>query len=376
MGLLLSAVLHGAALGALWLAADAGRFKMVENRRVDHIAGPHDPGSGAPGKSAPAGTARSAAATPAKSRPYDAPLDWLRPAFAATAFGRPIDIRSGRILHVDKKAAPDLKKPRLRPYLPPTVADRQPDSDHDVLNRTRPVTYTRAALEREAQALKNDIAADLEDCRLDEIPLDVVILRSRYLRLRKLLFEKGLEPDFSYSDMRNHFLEKMYRIRRSLDGVPADQYFPTLLFEYRKDKIYEEKRGHSLFNSIFYDLYNCRTGTEELAMYFSLFHPEMALGFNRGSIIKFDGTLIGHVDPVVRMNGQWTVFKTVSREADAVVPYAIGELFPIEKLILDYLPGFDASACRLNRPLARNGEELDDRLQPPKRQPPSAHRQT
>ncbi|MBI9083017.1 MAG: hypothetical protein JEZ11_05420 [Desulfobacterales bacterium] len=365
LGLALSIALHLAVMLGLWQTLDApgpGR------------GGKRPDAPGAVSEKNPATSARMDATGPADPAPdprpsiarlYEGPLQWLRPAFAANDFGPRIDVRAGRILTIDPDQAPVLKKPLLRPYTPPTIQEPLPDPGQDVLTRTRPVTYTRAYLERAASELKQAIEADLRDCRLDEIPLDEVILRSRYLRLQMLLFEKGLEPDFSYNDLRERFMEKLDRIRRSLAGVPAAEYFDRLLFHYRKGKIYEEKRGHSLLNAIFYDIYNCRTGTEELAMYFSLFHPDLPLGFNRGSIVKFDGTLIGHVDPAVRIGGRWTVFKTVSRDTEAVAPYEIGELFPIEKLVLDYLPGWDAPACRLNRPLARNGEELDDRLNTP-----------
>lgn len=355
----LSLVLHAAAALGGWIllngaaAPDRAGAGATGTRLVRTGAFPSD----AVGRTS-AAAAPAIPETVAAGR-YERPLDGVRPVFAVDTFGPKIDTRSGRVLRIDSEANLRLKPPRFTPYRPPHLTDPLPDATHDVLHRTRPVTYSRAELDREVARFQRELAEDLADCRLD-MPLDRAILRARYLRLKKLLFAQGKAPDFSFDEMRDLFLAKLTRIHRSLKGVPAEAYFDTLLYEYRKNKIYEEKRGHSLFNAIFYDIYNCRTGTEELAIYFSLFHPELPLGINRGSIIKFDGSLIGHVDPAVRIDGRWTLFRTVSRSGQAVVPYAVGELFPVEKIVLDYLADFQAAGCRLDRPLARNGEEIDE----------------
>jgi hypothetical protein len=352
-GLILSTALH--------LCVALGAWQTLEMPVPDKGHAPPTAFGKVPeARSATEGTVPAGRSATRMAPPRDeGPLEWLYPVFAPGAFGPKIDVGAGRILKVTDMTAPVLKKPRFRPYSPPKIRSALPDPGQDILNRTRPLTSTWQALEQAEADLRQTVAADLADCRLDDIPLDTVILRARYIRLQKVLFRKGLSPDFSYADMRNHFRQKLHRIRRALDGVPPEQYFDALLFHYRKDKIYEEKRGHALFNAIFYDIYNCRTGTEELAMYLALFHPDLPLGINRGSIVRFDGSLVGHVDPAVRINGQWTVFPTVARSARGTAPYQVGELFPIEKLVLDYLPGFDAGACGLNRPLARNGEELN-----------------
>lgn len=96
----------------------------------------------------------------------------------------------------------------------------------------------------------------------------------------------------------------------------------------------QPKTGQSLLNSIWYDLYNCRTGSEELLLYLSRYHPELELGTVRGSVLRYDGTLMGHMDPAVKINGRWLVLKTVALDTLLVEEYRIGELYPLKKIVL------------------------------------------
>ncbi|MBU0479537.1 MAG: hypothetical protein KKG47_00415 [Proteobacteria bacterium] len=286
------------------------------------------------------------------------PLFWGNPVFTKDELGPGIVIEKGRVIKTHTKRPPNLRPPEFTPYIPPVIEELTIDPDHDVLKRVVAADYDKNELEREKGLFRQALAEDLQDCRLDRIPLEEALLKLRYFRLQDELLQKGKKPDFSYTEVRDRFRDKIAAIRREVNEVSPEDRGTALLIAWRKDKIYEERRGHSLFNSIWYDIYNCRSGSEELLMYFSRYHPELELGTVRGSVRKYDGTLMGHMDPAVKINGRWLVFKTVSLDTVLVEEYTIGELYPLEKILLDYLPDLEDDFCRFNSPLARNGEPL------------------
>lgn len=287
------------------------------------------------------------------------PLAWNRPVFAPGELGPAIAREKGRGLKTHTKRPPSLQPPEFTPYIPPEMAELAIAPDRDVLKRTQPTDDDRSGLEREERLFRLALAEDLRDCRLDRIPLAEALLKLSYFRLQEELLRQGKKPDFSYAQVRDLLNDKMAAIRREeITGTSPESWAAALLVAYRKDKIYEERRGQSLLNSIWYDIYNCRTGSEELLLYLSRYHPELELGTVRGSVLKYDGTLMGHMDPAVKINGRWLVLKTVALDTLLVEEYRIGELYPLGKIILDYLPDLADTECRLDSPLARNGEPL------------------
>ena len=81
----------------------------------------------------------------------------------------------------------------------------------------------------------------------------------------------------------------------------------------------------------------------------------------RGSVLKYDGTIMGHMDPAVKINGKWMVFKTVAVDTVLVEEYKTGELYALEKIVLDYLPGLEKDFPGLATPIARNGKILENK---------------
>lgn len=287
------------------------------------------------------------------------PLAWNRPLFARGELGPAIAREKGRGLKTHTGRPPSLQPPEFTPYIPPEMAELAIAPDRDVLKRTQPADDDRSGLEREERLFRRALAEDLRDCRLDRIPLAEALLKLSYFRLQEELLRQGKKADFSYAQVRELLNDKMAAIRREeVTGTSPENWAAALLLAYRKDKIYEERRGQSLLNSIWYDLYNCRTGSEELLLYLNRYHPELELGTVRGSVLKYDGTLMGHMDPAVKINGRWLVLKTVALDTLLVEEYRIGELYPLEKIVLDYLPDLEDEACHLGSPLARNGEPL------------------
>jgi hypothetical protein len=287
------------------------------------------------------------------------PLAWNRPVFAQGELGPAIAREKGRGLKTHTKRPPSLRPPEFTPYIPPEMAELVIDADRDVFKRTQPADDDRHGLEREERLFRDALAEDLRDCRLDRISLAEALLRLSYFRLQDALLRQGKKPDFSYGQVRDILADKMAAIRREeVNGASPENWATALLVAHRQDKIYEERRGQSLLNSIWYDLYNCRTGSEELLLYLSRYHPELELGTVRGSVLKHDGTLMGHMDPAVKIDGRWLVLKTVALDTLLVDEYQIGELYPLEKIVLDYLPDLADAECHLGSPLARNGEPL------------------
>ncbi|NTV14082.1 MAG: hypothetical protein HGA96_09185 [Desulfobulbaceae bacterium] len=286
------------------------------------------------------------------------PLPWNNPVFAQGALGPGITREKGRVITTYSNRPPFLRPPEFTPYIPPTLAELAIDPDHDVLRRAQPADAGKNDLEQEKRLFRRALAEDLRDCRLDRISLAEALLKLSYFRLADELWRQGKKPDFSYAQLRDHLDDKMAALRREENEMSQENWATALLLTYRKDKIYEERRGHSLLNSIWYDLYNCRTGSEELLIYFSRYHPELELATVRGSVLKSDGTLMGHMDPAVKINGRWMVFKTVAMDTLLVEEYRIGDLYPLEKIVLDYLPDLEDEPCRLSSPMARNGEPL------------------
>lgn len=287
------------------------------------------------------------------------PLAWNHPVFAQGELGPAIAREKGRGLKTHTRRPPSLQPPGFTPYIPPKMEELAIAPDRDVLRRTQPTDDDRSGLEREERLFRRALAEDLRDCHLDRIPLTETLLKLSYFRLQEELLRQGKKPDFSYTQLRDLLNDKMAAIRREeITGTSPESWAAALLVAYRKDKIYEERRGQSLLNSIWYDLYNCRTGSEELLLYLSRYHPELELGTVRGSVLKYDGTLMGHMDPAVKINGRWLVLKTVALDTLLVEEYRIGELYPLEKIVLDYLPDLEDEACHLGSPLARNGEPL------------------
>lgn len=314
-------------------------------------------------RSTESGAMRPPASTESLSG-LEKPLPWSTPNFSQAELGAEITIEPGRPLKTHSKRPPSLSPPEFIPYLPPALEKLVIDPDLDVLKRSRPADYDRDRLTHEQQLFHRALVADLQDCRLDRISLEEALLRLRYFRLQDQLLLQGEMPDFSYAEVQQRLREKMAGIDSELKEVPPENWATALLLAYRKDKIYEEKRGHSLFNSIWYDIYNCRSGTEELLIYFTRYHPELELATVRGSILKFDGTVMGHMDPAVKIDGKWMVFKTVSLDTVLVEEYKTGELYKLEKIIADYLPELANGNCNLDSPLARNGEPLADNYAP------------
>jgi hypothetical protein len=273
-------------------------------------------------------------------------------------------MEKGRVIKTYTKRPPSLRPPEFTPYIPPALDEMAIDPDHDVLQRTQPASYDSQDLEREKLLFRRALAKDLRDCRLDRITLEEALLRLSYFRLQDELLRLGEKPDFSYAQVRERLDAKLAAIRLEIKEESPEHRATALLLAYRKDKIYEERRGHSLLNSIWYDFYNCRTGSEELLIYLSRYHPELELGTVRGSVLKYDGTIMGHMDPAVKINGRWLVLKTVALNTVLVEEYRIGELYPLEKIVLDYLPDLADEHCHLGSPLARNGEPLAGTYEP------------
>jgi len=286
------------------------------------------------------------------------PLPWNSPVFAQGALGPGIALEKGRVITTYSNRSPFLRPPEFTPYIPPAMEELAIDPDHDVLKRAQPADDDRNALEHEKRLFRRALAEDLRNCRLDRISLEEALLKLSYFRLQDELLRQGKKPDFSYAQVRDRLNDKMAALRLEENEMSPENWATTLLLAYRQDKVYEERRGHSLLNSIWYDLYNCRSGSEELLIYFSRYHPELELGTVRGSVLKSDGTLMGHMDPAVKINGRWLVFKTVALDTTLVEEYRIGELYPLEKIVLDYLPDLEDEHCRSSSPLASNGEPL------------------
>ena len=290
-------------------------------------------------------------------------LAWSAPVFSRGELGPAMLRAAGRPLRVYNGDPPFLRNPEFTPYIPPILEDEPVDPVSDVLRLTRPADYGEDELAREEAMLRRTLVQDLGDCRLDGMSLGEALLRLRYLRLRKVLVSRGLAPGFSLEEARNRLDRKLAAIHGEVGRILSPDRFTALLVAFRKDKIYEERRGHSLFNSIFYDLYNCRSGTEELLIYLNRYHPGLKLGSVRGSVRKYDGTVMGHIDPAVWVDGRWLVLKTVAVGTGLVEEYRVGELYPLEKILFDYLPE-TAGSCGMNRPLASNGEPLGGGLAP------------
>lgn len=352
-GIALSAVLHLAVItcpGSTPRGEDAAR-PAAGPEKAANPAREERNGAGAAGVVAlAAGSLRAGS---------DLPPAWNRPVFAPGELGPAIAREKGRRLKTHGRRPPSLRPPEFAPYLPPELAELAIAPDHDVLSRTQPAADDRPGLEREERLFRLALAEDLRDCRLDRTSLAEALLQLSYFRLRQELLRQGKEPDFSYAQVRDRLHDKMAALRREeVAGNSPEDWATALLVAYRKDKVYEERRGQSLLNSVWYDLYNCRTGSEELLLYLSRYHPELELGTVRGSVLKHDGTLMGHMDPAVKLDGRWLVLKTVALDQLLVEEYRLGELYPLEKIVLDYLPELAEEGCRLASPLARNGEAL------------------
>ncbi|MFZ5572691.1 MAG: hypothetical protein ACOZF0_20015 [Thermodesulfobacteriota bacterium] len=352
-GSILSVVLH---LVALSLLIQIPLFPDISNSPNEKKALRPHPSGGTVSSS------KTRLSSPSVSVPFfsELPLSWGSPVFAREKLGPEIVTLRGKMLnvHADHSSF-SLHPPEFVPYIPPAVNELAIDFDQDVLNRSKPADYTREELDLRKRLFYRSLVEDLRDCRMDQIPLEEALLRLSYLRLQDQLLNQKQKPDFSYDEVRDLLRRKLAAVRREVNAAGPDAWPVSLLLSYRKDKIYEEKRGHSLYNSIWYDIYNCRTGTEELLIYFSRYHPELELATVRGSVLKYDGTILGHMDPAVKIDGRWMVFKTVSMDTALVEEYKTGELYRLEKIVLDYLPELDNDFCRIAMPLARNGETLD-----------------
>ena len=295
--------------------------------------------------------------------PAEQRLAWTRPLFQAAELGPALSQAQGQQLttHAGRSAA--LQAPAFTPYVPPPLAELAIDPDHDVLRRHQPARDDGAGWRAQQRRFHTALARDLADCRLDQISLEEAVLRLRYFRLQQELQAQGRQPAFSYEQVRAELRRKLALIHDQVAQASAASWPQALLLAFRQDKIYEERRGQSLFNSIYYDIYNCRSGTEELLIYLSRYHPELQLATVRGSVLKYDGTLMGHMDPAVKIDGRWQVFKTVALDTVLVEEYRVGELYRLEKVVLDYLPELASSACPFATPLARNGEPLRGRYE-------------
>ncbi len=214
-----------------------------------------------------------------------------------------------------------------------------------------PATVGHGELLQRAEAeflavLKKDIA----DGRLD-MAFSTFMLSAEYFHLSRALLPLGQQPAFSLKEA-----EAKYRLRlqRVGEGLPKeiDGYSLVMLLQrYAENKFYPGNGSGMLLDALFHKQNDCEGGTKEVLAYLQALYPALSLGSNRGMLQTTTGELIGHMqvfighDPAsekIIANRQGVLVETTRVSLSSILPYASGDVFPLEDFVVRYYPGIVA----------------------------------